>query len=86
MSFQVKNKKRWSQVMYMSYVLDFLTEGRLLPQPSLWADPLSLEIPRLTGREAVLTSLVLVFYLPDSFRFSFPKRLQSYSVKRVING
>jgi len=22
--FQVKNKKRWSQVMYMSYVLDFL--------------------------------------------------------------
>lgn len=23
--FQVKNKKRWSQVMYMSYVLDYKT-------------------------------------------------------------
>nr|KAG5707324.1 hypothetical protein BaRGS_005291 [Batillaria attramentaria] len=27
-SLKVKNKKRWSQVMYMSYVLDFLTDGR----------------------------------------------------------
>ena len=30
---KVKNKKRWSQVMYMSYVLDFkekLMEGMLL--------------------------------------------------------
>lgn len=25
--FQVKNKKRWSQVMYMSYVLDFREKG-----------------------------------------------------------
>lgn len=24
--FQVKKKKRWSQIMYMSYVLDFLSK------------------------------------------------------------
>ncbi|KAL8601710.1 hypothetical protein ACOMHN_033886 [Nucella lapillus] len=57
----VKNKKRWSQVMYMSYVLDFLTEalqcGVETPcyNPPVWSGVSLLQPSRVEWRLPVTT-------------------------------